>query len=96
MDKALNYVLSCEQDLYLCHVRYPSGEEYVLKPNLPEEFTCIECIRLPFHHKFKSAINAARAAEVFEKRMGRKVVIDRKTFMQNGYQQTSHFALCLT
>ena len=96
IDMALDYVEREERDLYLCRVRYPSGEEFILKPSLPEGFTCIECIRVPFHHKFKSAVNAVHAAEAFEKRMGKKVIIDRMTFIQNGYKQTSHFALCLT
>lgn len=84
-----------ERDLYLCHVKYHSGEEYVLKPYLPLGFSCLDCFRLSFHHKFKTLASAKRAAKVFMSRMGRDVLTIPSTYVENGYKIISHYQLCL-
>ena len=95
VDSALDKVKREERDLFLCHVKYPSGEEFVLKPDIPEGFSYLECFQLPFHHHFKVNMNAVHAANIFEKKMGRKIQIVPRTYIQNGYKRTSHYELCL-
>jgi len=95
VNSAITQVQKQENDLYLCLVTYPSGREFVLKPELPEGFSYLECFQLPFHHHFKSNMKAVRAANIFEERMGRKIEIVPRTYIQNGYKRTSHYELCL-
>jgi len=85
-----------ERDLYLCRVKYNSGEEYVLKPQLPLGFSCLTCFRLSFNHHFKTKQSAERAAELFGSRMGVKVNVNTERYEENGYKIISHYRLCLT
>ena len=96
IEKAREHVEKEERDLYLCMVRYPSGIEFVLKPNLTPGFSCLECIKLSFHHHFKSRDNAIREANRFEREMGKNIIIDRKAVVENGYNKTLYFQLCST
>ena len=94
--KAYDWVDRLERDLFICHVKYPSGEEFVLKDRIPKGFCYLDKIELPFHHKFENQKNAIREAYKFENDMGVPVMVDRKTITKNGYKQTSHYILCLT
>ena len=96
IEKGQEVVDQEERDLYLCHVKYHSGEEFVLKPHLPLGFTCLNAFRLNFHHKFKTKQSAERASGIFGARMGVKVEVNPETYVENGYKKISHYQLCLT
>lgn len=95
INKAQEWCNELERDLYLCLVKYPSGEEFVLKDKIPKGFSYLEKIEIPFDHCFKNQKNALREAYKFESMMGVPVKVERKTIKQNGYIRTSHYKLCL-
>lgn len=85
-----------ECDLFLCHVKYPSGEEFVLRKSIfIGAGSCVDCFRLPFRHHFKTEANAKQAAKVFESRKGREIRVSRKTVYDSVYRvnKTSHYKL---
>jgi len=96
VDKAYEHVKKEECDLYLCNVKYKSGEEFVFKQSVSPGFAFLEYFAVPFHHKFKDKFKALAWAKKYEQLMGREVIIERKTFIQNGYKRTLHFELCST
>ena len=99
VEQAHDMVRREECDLYLCSVKYPSGEEFVLRKSIiPGAASCLDCFRLPFHHHFRTAHSAVRAAKIFGSRMGRHITVDRKTVFDHVYRvnRTLHFKLCLT
>ena len=96
IEKAREHVEKEERDLFLCMVRYPSGIEFVLKPNLPIGFNFLECFKLPFHHHFKTEKSANRAAKCFSQEMGININVIPETYTEQGYVLISHYRLCST
>ena len=90
-----------EQDIFICHSAYKSGEEFVLKTR--NEMSCtsyLYMLELPFKHKFKNKKNAEREASTFASKRGKPVYFNKKINLINGYNKISHYYLthieCLT
>lgn len=97
-DMAEDRMKELEQDIFICHTKYRSGEEFVLKIR-DEMMNCSSYLymqKLPFNHRFKNKHNVAREAERFSKEMGNYIAIERHTYEENGYNKFSHFSLCST
>lgn len=97
-EKAEERMKELETDIFICRTKFNSGEEYTLKTRdeLISHASFIYMVQLPFHHRFANRDNAIREASIFEKKMDRKVMIEKHTYEENGYNIFSHYSLCLT
>ena len=87
-----------EQDVFICKVNYHSGNEFVLrtKDEMMRDGDFLYHQMLPFKHKFTFRDNALREAKKFAKKLKKRVLIDRVTYTEKGYEKISHHILCLT
>jgi len=95
-EKAEERMKELEQDIFICSSKFKSGEEFVLRPR-SEMTTCnsyLHVIQIPFTFRFRDKLNALRESRVFEKKLGKPVMIERYTYEENGYNKFSHFQLC--
>ena len=101
-EKAHERMKELEQDIFICHTKYPSGQEFTLKTK--SEVGCgdyLYMLQLPFRFKFSSKETADREASNFASKKGAPVYVKRKTAIENGYKKTLYFYLtykepCLT
>ena len=97
-DMAEERMVELEQDIFICHTKYRSGEEFVLKVK-DEMMNCGDYLyvqKLPFNHRFKKRDNALRELKRFEVKLNKPVMIEKHTYEENGYIKFSHFSLCST
>jgi hypothetical protein len=83
-----------EQDVFICHSKYQSGEEFVLKTR--DQLSCnsyLYMVSLPFKHRFANKQNAEREAGIFASKKGRPVYVKPRTYIQNGYKKIKHYYL---
>jgi len=84
-----------EQDVFVCHITYPFGEEWSLR--LRNEIMCKDNVVyeyfLPITHHFVDRDNAIREAGVWEGKLNRAVIIDRNYKYEKGYKIFSHYTL---
>ena len=86
-----------EQDVFVVHVKYQSGDEYSLRkrdeifhedaPSIVYKFF------LPIEHTFKDRDNALREGEVWKQRLGEDIELERHTRTEKGYKIFSHYSL---
>ncbi len=85
-----------ESDIFICHSKYRSGEEFILKTRGEVFGDYLYMLQLPFNHHFKKRDNALRESKQFEEKLGKPVMIEKITYEENGYIKLSHYALCST
>ena len=83
-----------EQDIYICHTKYKSGQEFLLKTE--DDLTCgnyLHIVPIPFRFHYKSKPNAEREASKFASKKGRPVYVRTKSEIQNGYRKIKYYYL---
>ena len=82
-----------EQDIFICHNKFLSGEEFTLKTRGQVFGDYLYMVSIPFRHRFKSKPNAKREASVFASKKGKPIYFDKKTEVENGYVKTRYYYL---
>ena len=86
-----------EQDVFIVHVKYPSGEEWSLRTRdelFSKDSPVIYGHQLPhFEHHFKDRDNALREANNQSQRLGIPITLERHIKMEKGYKVFSHYTL---
>ncbi len=86
-----------EQDIFVCHVCYPFGEEWSLRTRdqifSEESFSIIHKYYLPINHHFIERDNAIREKQVWEMRLNTEIELERHTKVKKGYPTFSHYTL---
>jgi len=93
-EKAIDKMNELEQDVFICHSKYISGEEFTLKTR--DELTCnnyLYMVEIPFRHRFKDKSNAQREASIFASKKGRPVYIKPRRKIISGYDIIQHYYL---
>lgn len=93
-EKAQERMKELEQDIFICHSKYKSGEEFILKTR--DELTCttyLYMLALPFRHRFGNKSNAERESGIFASKKGKPVYVKKKTEKVNGYDIIKHYYL---
>ena len=83
-----------ERDIFICHTKYPSGEEFTLKTG--DEVTCgsyLYMLKLSFDHHFASRKNAEREANRIAGIEYKPVWVGKKIEKENGYQVIKYYYL---
>ena len=93
-ERAKDKMREIEQDIFICHSKYKSGEEFTLKTR--DELTCnayLYMVALPFKYRFRQKKNAKREADVFASKKGKPVYFDKKIETMNGYPIIKYYYL---
>jgi len=96
-EKAHERQKELEQDIFICHTKYPSGNEFTLKTR--NELTCgnyLYMLKLPFTHRFASKKNAEREANRIAGIEYKPVWVDKHTEEENGYTIIKYYYLTYT
>ena len=90
-----NYMFAKEEDVYLCHCKYPSGVEYSFRKEKDISFAdspfIVKIFQLPVYFLFKNRGNALRAKKRFEEQHGTPLTINRAKLDSGDYVYTLNY-----
>ena len=82
-----------EQDIFICHTKFRSGEEFVLKTTDQVFGDYLYMLPLPLGYHFKDKKNAQREADKFKDKLNKNILVETITYEENGYTYISHYSL---